>query len=945
MRRKLTKILAGITLAVVVLIGLAALLLEAGMFSKFRRSMVASFLSDQIGQELLINDDVKAQLGIGSTRVFVSGVRIPSENIEDRTLAEMDLLEFDFSLISAMSGKLALDFIKIQGIRVDLTTRMDGTTSWSEASSDQKMKTSDAPSSGILANEVLTFLRDKTVEVQSVNLTIENQVTGFEFDYDLDRLTFTQSSDNSAAKLAGSGFVNDLLFEIDGALETGRPSVFSMSFGQLAIMFETTDPPIAESSALAGHFVLSTNEIGDLFDVLQLERVAEGRVRIAADLISRSNRVGVSAFNADIALANDVSFAVTGSLENLLTLDGLEIGFTGDFFPEGENPRPATTLRDLVLTSVKTRLTSVMGAVSIRDMLVETNMFETDLQNIGPLQIGGIRRSEDGKLELRDIELQLGPIDAPYVRAKGQVTDVLNAKGIELSGSLNGPSSLAFPALPADDVEAFGSVVGRFDLSDSSGELSLSDFELETANTSLWSLHAEANVAELGHLEGSEFELDIDIPNGAAFLAAMQAETVDVGPLRFTFSVTGLPQGMLTKMTASIDQSTITKSVQITLTNPLQPVVRGEVHSDTIHISDLDKAVEFAVALGARFDGNDPTTSTTSETRKVQSLVIAQTTEAKTKAPTVQNDRDVQPLVLHEISSLSRSSDDRTLQPLVIEPFPLADVDLGDLLDPVRLGRSLDLEILINIEKVEGQKGFSGVDSKLISQNGKASFGPVEFHYGGGYFNFGASMDFVEKPDFLRIFGATAGWDFGEILEEVGFGIQAYGKLSAQFDIAGRHASAKHFADSVIGTVNISMNDARIHTSLLELAGLGLFPWLFSKELQKGYTDIVCVKAPLRIRGGKASANAIVLETRRVQLVSAGTIDWSRDLIAMRGEPRPVGRALNRSPWPFEVSGRLTSPDFRIVRKSSNNPIDRRTEKDQSATVRIPCVPDIKQTR
>ena len=145
------------------------------------------------------------------------------------------------------------------------------------------------------------------------------------------------------------------------------------------------------------------------------------------------------------------------------------------------------------------------------------------------------------------------------------------------------------------------------------------------------------------------------------------------------------------------------------------------------------------------------------------------------------------------------------------------------------------------------------------------------------------------------------------------------------------------------GSVTISMVNGAIATSLLDLAGLGLFDWLFSKELQQGYTTIVCVVAPLRIDGGKASSNAMVVETKSVQLVAAGSVDWRNDRIAIRAEPRPVGRPLARSAWPFQVTGRLSNPDFKIGGKSGQKPEKSVPKANQTSGTRTPCKPDFQQ--
>ncbi|GAG66898.1 unnamed protein product [marine sediment metagenome] len=98
------------------------------MFSDFRSSIVETALSEQIGQPLVVKDDVRIKFG-GTPRVFVSGVEIPSENIDGANLAELNLLELEVSLVSLLRGTVKIDNLNIDGLQVNMITQQDGSTS------------------------------------------------------------------------------------------------------------------------------------------------------------------------------------------------------------------------------------------------------------------------------------------------------------------------------------------------------------------------------------------------------------------------------------------------------------------------------------------------------------------------------------------------------------------------------------------------------------------------------------------------------------------------------------------------------------------------------------------------------------------------------------------------------------------------------------------------
>lgn len=179
----------------------------------------------------------------------------------------------------------------------------------------------------------------------------------------------------------------------------------------------------------------------------------------------------------------------------------------------------------------------------------------------------------------------------------------------------------------------------------------------------------------------------------------------------------------------------------------------------------------------------------------------------------------------------------------------------------------------------------------------------------------------------------------------MGLGIDAYGRLNGSFNIRGNTKSMAGFINSAEGNVTVRMTNGRIATSLVELAGLGIFKWLFSAELRQGYTDIVCINAPVRLSRGSASSNAIVVETNRVQLVVQGRANWRNDTIALRAEPRPVGRPLSGSAFPFEVHGKLSDPEFNLdIGGSPGIASGLALLAPNTNKKRVPCVPDAKQS-
>ncbi|MGI9401093.1 MAG: AsmA-like C-terminal region-containing protein, partial [Rhizobiaceae bacterium] len=511
------------------------------------------------------------------------------------------------------------------------------------------------------------------------------------------------------------------------------------------------------------------------------------------------------------------------------------------------------------------------------------------------------------------VDIQVGPKGKPVIRATGNIRDILAFEGIEMNGQLQADADLILKSLSPEKVAEFGSVKGEFTFSDASGELAITQFDGYSFGSELWSLDSSLSVRNVKTLSDLKFKFDLGVADGARFLEALQLEPVDTGRLDFNARISGESLDMKINAAAGINKSRLDASLSNETTDENQ-IVRGEMKSAEIHIDDLRDVVRAAVQLQSMFSAGNAK----KPEGEIQPLVIETEDKPETEA-------DKKPEVL----------------PLVIEEEEEGD---GELFTSKNLLRRLDLEFGINIDKIVGQEGVSGLNSDLTVKSGKLEFGPLKASYGGGHFDVAGSMDLMESTDILQVAGSTGGWDIGEILDSVGLGIDAYGKLTGNFDVTGNITSLKSFLNTAEGNATIRMANGRVATSLVELAGLGIFNWLFSEELRQGYTDIVCINAPLRLSGGGASSNTIVAETKSVQLVVEGSANWRNDTIAIRAEPRPVGRPLDRSAFPFEVNGQLTNPDFNL--KPGSAPAEAggwSLVTPETNTDRVPCVPDDRQ--
>ncbi|MDO6478976.1 AsmA family protein [Shimia thalassica] len=900
MARFTMKVAKWLTVLVVGLVIICWLVLAAPFFSNLRKSIVADVLTAQIGQPLIVEGDVRVVVG-RTTFVHVSDVHIPSTNIDDLNLAELKLLEWELNLAALFSGRIDLDNLTLDGLQANAITQSDGTTSWVKrtpqtsvetppSSTDEQPVEETVPASA--SPSIYSFLSDKTVTFTNIGLVFSNELSGFDFDFKLGSILLEQLQGGDLVSVTGGGTVNGEEFTLDGKYPAGEPFTNVLNFGDIVVSYNGSVIAPEQGGGYEATLEIDTGEIGEVFDVLGLERSFEGAGDLSAHITSQPGLLSIQDLQSVLDLSKGQQISVTGKVDNLVDQSGFDVKAEARLHPEGQPPANADSLKDLKLTRIVARVVSEDGNLEFKKLVIRTNAFDQGLNKVGPISIGRIYRTEEKTLGLADVNLQAGPKDAPYITASGGVGDIFKFKEVDLAGTLSGPASLLLKSLSEEEAAKFGRVGAEFEISDEAGHLSLTKLTAATEGTDLWFLKADVAVENVAQLDGLKTAMGIGITDTASFLEALKLDPIDVGKVEFGVALEGQVETADLELVFNAGGSDLKTNISVDLSEQIN-VIRGKVLSERIRLEDLRDGTKALVQLGE----------------------AAESKGAESGEPEPEDDRPpIQPLVLEEES---------------------------DVLDLERILTETDLEIELELKEFVGEAGSSSMSSTFTAKEGQINAGPIELFYGPGFFKLTAMMDAVEDPERLRVSGSTSGWDFGKILDAVGLGIDANGTLSAAFDVTGNISSGKTFVNSMAGSASLNMGTGSIATSLLELAGLGVFPWLFSNELSEGKTTIVCVKAPVQLRSGQVRFDSVVAETKSVQLVARGEVDWVGDRIQIRAEPRRVGDPLARSAWPFDVTGKLSDPKFKLDVGGSRS---RRADgADQMPANRVPCQPDILQ--
>ncbi len=943
------------------------LVLSSSMLAKTRGDMTAQLLTSKLGQVVEITGGVVVDLG-SVLHVSVEGLALPSQTMANISLAEIGQLEFDVALHDLLKGRIDLLDIQVAGAKLALVVDEEGTSSWSPAKAKTPGVTPDAnPSPGSSKGKngnVVDFLAGHRIGFSNADVMYTDARNGLDLDLLLTSLDLSQKESSAPVVLHGAGTLNGQELSLNGNFPQNQPFKVTVAFSQINAVLDVTPDKGGYDAGYTAAIALEIAELGQLLDVLKLEKPIAGTGHVNAVFKKSPESARIEDLDLLVTLDGGQSLELTGELGELGDPTDITLDTIIRLYSEANRPAPTLSRRELKLIAVDMRIAAQPDGISQRRMVIETNGFVLDTSGVGPppISFSEISRTADGQLKIGKLVLRLGPPEAHFVVLEGVVADALRLEGIDIEGTLDLPmaSVLAPEFFQTSDV--LGNVTGGFRLSGNKEELGLSDLVAVSRGTDLWNLNVSGSIKNALRFDDVVLNIAADVPSGADFLDALDLEPIKTGPVKLSTKVSSQGTEWVSELTVAVAQSQLDLRVDLDADEP-NPTLRGRIESDLIRVEHLRDIVAASVQL-AKLNDLEKAASQQSAAADGRSESL----NGKIEEPLVlAKPEKADPAGSEKPDGTSESADGKIVEQLVLAKpekvdaagvddsggTALASADASQQSGPFRkvtlqpLGQAIllsgmDLNVTIDLRKIEGEKGSTSLKSDLEMKGNKARLGPLKFEYGDAHFDITGSMDLDENPDTVKLSGSTGGWNFGKIMHELRFKKGASGVLNASFDVSGSHASARDFLATLDGTANVSMRNGSIDSQLLDLAGLGVIPWLFSKDRGAAVT-IVCARAPLQISNGRISSKQVVVETDQVQIVVFGNVDLKRKTLDISGQPRRIGKPLSRSPWPFTAVGPIAKPKIKV----KDGP--RRLRRSDGASTmpqrRKICVPDILQLK
>jgi hypothetical protein len=171
-----------------------------------------------------------------------------------------------------------------------------------------------------------------------------------------------------------------------------------------------------------------------------------------------------------------------------------------------------------------------------------------------------------------------------------------------------------------------------------------------------------------------------------------------------------------------------------------------------------------------------------------------------------------------------------------------------------------------------------------------------------------ATIDARPAAPLVNATGKLEKFDLGGFLKAMAATNLLTGAVDLDLSGRGAGASLRQIMAGLDGRLVAVMGKAELATPLVDLLGADLAQSALPWAVQDRSTHINCAVVRFDAKRGTATSDAMLLDTEKVTVQGAGTIDLGSERIALVLTPQPKERSLISLATPIDVGGTLAAP-------------------------------------
>jgi AsmA-like protein len=777
----------------------------------------------------------------------------PTVTIEDIVAVESDL-PTDLKGLSAKSLRLEVPLLPLLAGSPQLNTLVvDGLRVSVEIPEGGAADDEGGLNVAALVGDFLRSPFAGDLLLRSATLDYVNRDSGFDLHYSFDEIE-SRPSDDGGVAIDGTGRLNGEPWQLDGDVDPPGGDEDKRKF-VLALVHA------GMKMALAGVYDFDSGLLdfeGDTVD-MTLTASAPKLKRVLA-------LYGVS---GDLEGAGDLSARLSGSLdESKLTDLVLKLAFeNGDRYELSGGVGDIATGAGLALT---------LDGTFAREPLAEGAT--RPIYDIG---ITGF----NGRIE--------GALDGMLVRDFHVYTNSIRA-----------------------NLSDIGPITAERLYKDENGRLGLYDVLVLAGDPKRPSVRVAGTVKDIIGFKGVDLKGEIDFLTADVLDLAAEEHAEALGHLAGDVAISDADGSLgIEHLTAQVADSSL---IKLGIDLVFDDIREADALTFATHL-DIPKFKPFAAALGSeveevgqvKFDG----TITGSDERIVMAgtTLVGQTTMKGSLVGSLSDDR--KPVLSGDIATeLLYLADLTKLASINVVYQENVDEADADVFDYSKVWETLFVDMQVKVAKISGGgTDASNIQGRITYLSGVIGLEPLTLTYLGGKASANGKIDTSGKQNSFALKGSVNSLRIGAVLKEMQVSYPLSGALNLTYDLSGAGNTKAQIPRSLNGSFSASLHNGWIGTSLLDLAGMSLPAWLLTRGERGGQATLVCAVAPFSFKNGRGSTRGLVLETRNVQVVGAGSIDFRADTIDLHFKPQALQNQFIKIAQPFAIQGKLGNPSVRLT--------------------------------
>jgi hypothetical protein len=186
--------------------------------------------------------------------------------------------------------------------------------------------------------------------------------------------------------------------------------------------------------------------------------------------------------------------------------------------------------------------------------------------------------------------------------------------------------------------------------------------------------------------------------------------------------------------------------------------------------------------------------------------------------------------------------------------------------------------------------------------------------WGGALIESGATIDAAQDPPEIDWQWIARQLDYGLLLEQAGFAETVEGTLDITLRLAGKGHTLHEILGDANGQLIIVGQGGRFGSRRLDLWGSDLVTTMLSPSWRReNVTDLNCLVARVGIEDGVASSDSLLVDTRRITIGAAGTLNFKNEELNLVFAPRPKRISLVSLTNPVRVTGTIRAPTVAVT--------------------------------